>query len=162
MDEVRYDPPSCGPQTRTVNSMITGPGLVRSEGILQRALGFVPRILASHGHILWLIALGIYLIFLPLAGVSVSAKAELVGGNYANVTGDIGACIAAGGTLNLLRHARRRTRLAEASHEIVAELFEHSTGHRHPADLREPQSRLPRGSRDARTEAGTPHQETDR
>jgi hypothetical protein len=35
--------------------------------------------------------LGIYLIVLPLAGVNVSAKSELIGGNFTNVTSDIGA-----------------------------------------------------------------------
>ena len=119
-------------------SEVTGPGIgPASEGLLQRALGAVPRILASHGHVIFLIVLGVYLILLPLMGVDVSAKAELIGGNYTNVTSDIGACIAAGGTLNLLRHSRRRTKLAEASHKIVAELYEHNTGHRHPEDLRD-------------------------
>ena len=99
---------------------------------LERILGAVPRVLASHLHVIWLIGLGVYLIVLPLAGVDVSAKAELIGGNYTNVTSDIGACIAAGGTLTLLKHSRRRNRLAEASHRIVADLYRQHTGRRHP------------------------------
>jgi len=75
---------------------------------LEKILGVVPRILASHAHVIWLLGLGVYLIVLPLCGVAVSAKAELIGGNYTNVTSDIGACIAAGGTLTLVRHSRRR------------------------------------------------------
>lgn len=58
-----------------------------------------------------LLALGVYLVVLPLIGVAVSAKAELIGGNYTNVTSDVGACIAAGGTLHLIRQSRRRSRL---------------------------------------------------
>jgi len=39
-------------------------------------------------------------------GISVSAKAELIGGNYTNVTSDLGACIAAGGTVHLVKRNR--------------------------------------------------------
>jgi hypothetical protein len=99
---------------------------------LDRALANVPRALASHLHIIFLMALGVYLIVLPLAGVPVSAKSELIGGNYTNVTSDIGACIAAGGTLALLAHSRHRSRLAEASHKILADLYRHHTGTDHP------------------------------
>lgn len=104
----------------------------RPRSRLDRALGAVPRVLASHLHVIWLIGLGVYLIVLPLAGVAVSARAELIGGNYTNVTSDIGACIAAGGTLTLLKHSRRRNRIAEASHKIVADLYRQHTGRRHP------------------------------
>ena len=52
--------------------------------------------------------LGVYLIVLPLIGIAVSAKSELIGGNYTNVTSDIGACIAAGGTLHLVNQGRKR------------------------------------------------------
>jgi predicted phage tail protein len=71
-----------------------------------RALQWVPRILSSKPHIVWLMALGVYLIVLPLLGIAVSAKSELIGGNYTNVTSDIGACIAAGGTLHLVSQGR--------------------------------------------------------
>lgn len=80
---------------------------------LDRALQWVPRILSSKPHVILLMGLGIYLILLPLLGVRVSADAELVGGNYTNVTSDIGACIAAGGTLHLIRQGRRRRRIEE-------------------------------------------------
>lgn len=79
--------------------------------MLTRALQWVPRILSSKPHIIWLVALGIYLIVLPLLGVAVSAKSELIGGNYTNVTSDIGACIAAGGTLHLVSQSRRRQKV---------------------------------------------------
>jgi hypothetical protein len=58
------------------------------------------------------VGLGIYLI-LPLPGVTVSAQAELIGGTYSNVTCDIGACIAAGGTLHLVSQGRKRRKIAE-------------------------------------------------
>ena len=73
-----------------------------------------------------LIGLGVYLIVLPLVGVNVSAKSELIGGNYTNVTSDIGACIAAGGTLHLISQNRKRSRveaerlrLAQETHRLL-------------------------------------------
>jgi hypothetical protein len=37
-----------------------------------------------------------------------------VGGNYTNVTSDLGACIAAGGTLHVIRsHHQHRAEIAE-------------------------------------------------
>jgi len=80
---------------------------------LDRILALVPRALSSHAHIIFLGALGIYLVLLPLVGVNVSAKAELIGGNYTNVTSDLGACIAAGLTVHLVRRDRRRARELE-------------------------------------------------
>lgn len=102
--------------------------------VLARALAAVPRALSSRAHIVWLAGLGVYLIVLPLLGVPVPAAAELIGGNYTNVTSDIGACIAAGGTVTLLGHSRRRNRVADAMHRIVADLYRHHTGHGHPDD----------------------------
>jgi len=81
------------------------------EARFDRALRWVPRILASKPHILWLMLLGVYLIVLPLLGIAVSAKSELIGGNYTNVTSDIGACIAAGGTLHLVNQNRKRQKV---------------------------------------------------
>jgi hypothetical protein len=99
---------------------------------LDKVLAYVPQFLASHLHVLWLLGLGAYLIVLPLAGVDVSSKAELIGGNYTNVTSDIGACIAAGGTLHLVRQARKRGKTEAATHRIMADLWEHHTGTVHP------------------------------
>ncbi len=89
---------------------------------LDRALGFVPRVLASKPHIFFLLGLGLYLVILPLVGVAVSAKAELIGGNYTNVTSDIGACIAAGGTLHLIHQTRRRHRLEEERLQLTRQM----------------------------------------
>jgi len=86
---------------------------VAPQSRLDRILALVPRGLSSHAHIIFLGALGIYLVLLPLLGVNVSAKAELIGGNYTNVTSDLGACIAAGLTVHLVKRDRHRTRELE-------------------------------------------------
>jgi hypothetical protein len=93
---------------------------------LDRFLKWLPRLLSSKPHVLALIGLGVYLILLPLLGVTVSAQAELIGGNYTNVTSDIAASIAAGGTLHLVQQGRRRNkidderlRLARETHELL-------------------------------------------
>jgi hypothetical protein len=75
---------------------------------LDKILAFVPRALSSHAHIIFLGGLGVYLVLLPLLGVNVSSKSELIGGNYTNVTSDLGACIAAGLTVHLAKRDRRR------------------------------------------------------
>ena len=87
--------------------------LASPESRFDHILGYVPRVLSSKAHVIFLIGLGIYLVVLPLLGLAVSAKAELIGGNYTNVTSDVGACIAAGGTLHLIHQGRRRHRLEE-------------------------------------------------
>jgi len=93
---------------------------------LDRVLQWVPRILSSKPHVIALVVLGVYLILLPLLGVMVSAKAELIGGNYTNVTSDIAASIAAGGTLHLVNQGRKRRqmdeerlRLARETHQLL-------------------------------------------
>ena len=97
---------------------------------VDRVLKWVPRILASKPHVIALIGLGVYLILLPLFGVMVSARAELIGGNYTNVTSDIAASIAAGGTLHLVNQGRRRRqmdderlRLARETHQLLHQVY---------------------------------------
>jgi hypothetical protein len=80
---------------------------------LDRVLADVPKVLSSHAHIIFLGGLGIYLVLLPLVGVSVSSKAELIGGNYTNVTSDLGACIAAGLTVHIVKRERSRSQELE-------------------------------------------------
>jgi len=58
---------------------------------------------------------------LPLLGLTVSAKAELIGGNYTNVTSDIAACVAAGGTLHIIRQGRRRRKQDEERLRLTRE-----------------------------------------
>ncbi|HEX9063694.1 MAG TPA: hypothetical protein VF843_01220 [Streptosporangiaceae bacterium] len=106
----RHDP--FGGTTQSHRSMaVADLAADHPQSRLDRALQWVPRVLSSKPHILWLMLLGVYLIVLPLIGIAVSAKAELIGGNYTNVTSDIGACIAAGGTLHLINQGRRRQKL---------------------------------------------------
>jgi hypothetical protein len=88
---------------------------------IDRILQWVPRVLSSKPHVLVLMGLGIYLIVLPLLGITVSANAELIGGNYTNVTSDIGACIAAGGTLHLIAQSRKRSKIEEERLRLTRE-----------------------------------------
>ena len=97
----------------------------RGRASTRSCSGF-PGLPSSKPHVLLLLCLGVYLIVLPIAGVHVSASAELIGGNYTNVTSDIGACIAAGGTLHLVAQARKgrkieeeRLRLARETHRLL-------------------------------------------
>jgi len=86
-----------------------------------RALNAVPSLLASKAHVIFLFGLGVYLVVLPLVGISVSAKAELIGGNYTNVTSDLGACIAAGGTVHLVkRHRAHQAQLRDLHAKLDA------------------------------------------
>ena len=103
---------------------------------LDQVLRWVPRVLASKPHVLVLMALGVYLIVLRLFGVRVSANAELIGGNYTNVTSDIGACIAAGGTLHLINQSRKRRRiederlrLAQEKHRLLHHIYGEAARH---------------------------------
>lgn len=87
-----------------------------------RILQWIPRLLSSKPHVVALILLGVYLVILPLFGVVVSAKSELIGGNYTNVTSDIGACIAAGGTLHLISQGRRRMKIDQEKLRLLREV----------------------------------------
>jgi hypothetical protein len=87
-----------------------------------RMLQWIPRLLSSKPHVVLLTLLGVYLVILPLFGIAVSAKSELIGGNYTNVTSDIGACIAAGGTLHLIAQGRKRQRLDEERVRLLREV----------------------------------------
>ncbi len=127
-------------ETKEEQIAATGPGAgTPATSRLDKILGVVPRALASHAHIIWLLALGTYLIILPLCGVRVSSQSELIGGNYTNVTSDLGACIAAGGTLTIIKQNRKRKvaaeaalQVAQATHRIMADLYQHHTGAEHP------------------------------
>ncbi|HEX4214538.1 MAG TPA: hypothetical protein VIA06_14575 [Candidatus Dormibacteraeota bacterium] len=107
------------PQDRPVESLSQ---IADPQSWLDKALQYVPRFLSSKVHVLFLGGLGIYLVILPLAHIAVSSKAELIGGNYTNVTSDIGACIAAGGTLHLIRQGRKRSRLEEERLRVTQEI----------------------------------------
>lgn len=105
---------------------------------LERVMAVVPRFLASHVHIFFLLGLLVYLVILPALGIyRPSPSAELIGGNWTNVTSDIGACIAAGGTVHLVRQQRKRMKIAEATHKVTADLYRHHVGEDHPAAIPE-------------------------
>jgi hypothetical protein len=89
---------------------------------LDRVLQWIPRLLSSKPHVVLLTLLGVYLVLLPLIGVKVSSKSELIGGNYTNVTSDIGACIAAGGTLHLISQSRKRMRAEQERTRLLRDI----------------------------------------
>ncbi len=132
---------------------LTGLADDSQASVFDRALQWIPRVLASKPHIVLLILLGVYLIALPLFGVMVSQKAELIGGNYTNVTSDIGACIAAGGTLHLIRQSRKRAkidrerlRLLQDIHSLLHHVHKDAAtelGHVLPMPQQQPQASPP-------------------
>ncbi|WP_249009988.1 hypothetical protein [Conexibacter sp. DBS9H8] len=113
MDDPHTQPTASEPR----DSQVVG-AQVAPDSRLDRILAVVPQALSSHTHIIFLGVLGVYLVILPLLGVNVSARAELIGGNYTNVTSDLGACIAAGLTVHLVRRERTRT-------QEMRDLFSH-------------------------------------
>ena len=118
------------PRTRA-SMQLTDLAADHPDSRFDRILQWVPRILSSKPHIVWLVLLGLYLIVLPLLGIAVSAKAELIGGNYTNVTSDIGACIAAGGTLHLVNQSRKRQK-ADAERATMLREVHTLLHHLHP------------------------------
>jgi hypothetical protein len=105
---------------------------------VDKVMSAIPRGLSSKTHIIFLGCLLIYLVILPLFHVyTPSASAMLIGGNWTNVTSDIGACIAAGGTVHLVKQQRRRNKVADATHKITADLYRDRTGTAHPAAITE-------------------------
>jgi hypothetical protein len=128
---------------------------------LDQLLQWVPRILASKPHVIGLMGLGVYLILLPLLGVTVSAKAELIGGNYTNVTSDIAASIAAGGTLHLVLQNRRRRKLDEErlklereTHQLLHHVYSDAARQLGHADIGGPGTGRPASVRQDRPEPG--------
>lgn len=91
----------------------------------------VPEYLASRTHIIFLIALGVWLIVIPLIpgteAIRPSQFAELVGGNWTNVSSALGACIAAGASLKAHSVAKQHRAIAERTHMRVAEIHNHIT-----------------------------------
>lgn len=89
-------------------------------------LARIPAALASSVHILFLGSLGLWLIVVPLIpGTEVvrpSEFAELIGGNWTNVSSALGACIAAGASLKAHNEVKRHSALAERTHELLNEL----------------------------------------
>jgi hypothetical protein len=94
--------------------------------MLSRVLDRVPRALASNTHIVFLIVLGLWLIIVPLIPgtekIRPSEFAELIGGNWTNVSSALGACIAAGASLKAHSVAKQHRNIAERTHEMISEI----------------------------------------
>ncbi len=118
---------------------ISTPGAAESPSSkLDKILGYVPRALASHAHIVFLLGLLCYLVVLPVLKIYTPGSTQmLIGGNWTNVTSDMGACIAAGGTLTVLKHSRQRAKVTAATHQIIADLYREHSGQHHPAAIAE-------------------------
>ncbi|HUD35849.1 MAG TPA: hypothetical protein VMR14_03060 [Streptosporangiaceae bacterium] len=101
---------------------LTGLASDRPALMFDRILQWIPRLLSSKPHVVLLLMLGVYLVVLPLFGIVVSAKSELIGGNYTNVTSDIGACIAAGGTLHLINQGRKRAKVDQERLRLLQDI----------------------------------------
>jgi hypothetical protein len=82
-------------------------------------LEWIPRTLASIASRYLFVALFIYLVLLPISGIyTPSSNAMLEGGNYTNVTGALGACIASAVGLAIHRDIKRR-HLEQRIHEAL-------------------------------------------
>lgn len=92
-----------------------------------RVLGRLPNVLSSKPVIIFGIILFFYLFV--YAGIesllghsgAVSTNTQLILGNYTNVSSSVGAGIAAGTGLTLVKRQRRAHRLALAAHEAATE-----------------------------------------
>lgn len=91
-------------------------------------LDAVPRTLASKGHIILLLGMLLWLIPLGLAFPGIAPdRLQLIAGNYCNVTSDLGACIAAGGTLANLVKSKQTHQLLTDVHALVGSITEAPT-----------------------------------
>jgi hypothetical protein len=94
---------------------------------LDKILGRLPNVLSSKPVILFGILLFLYLfVFAGLASLLghsglVSANTQLILGNYTNVSSSVGAGIAAGASLTLVKRQRRAHKVAVAAHEAAME-----------------------------------------
>jgi hypothetical protein len=92
-----------------------------TESALSRLLGRLPYLLSSRPVIMFGILLFFYLfVYAGLATLfghpdAVSANTQLILGNYTNVSSSVGAGIAAGASLTLLRHRRHSRNVARAA-----------------------------------------------
>jgi hypothetical protein len=72
-------------------------------------LEWIPRTLASIASRYLFVGLFFYLVVLPITGIyTPTSNAMLIGGNYTNVTGALGACIASAVGLAIHRDLRKR------------------------------------------------------
>jgi hypothetical protein len=101
-------------------------GEVAKSG-LDRFLGKLPNVLSSKPVIIFGIILFCYLfLYAGIASLlghagAVSANTQLILGNYTNVSSSVGAGIAAGAGLTLLKRQNRTHRLTVAAHDAALE-----------------------------------------
>lgn len=109
--------------------------------MIRRALGWVPRALGHPLNTVVGLALLVYLVVFPLAGIAVSSNSELIGGNFTNAVSYLGASIAAGASVVGLHESRkhraedREHRKTEAEHR-EAERAASARRERHLAQIR--------------------------
>ena len=96
-----------------------------AESKFAQLLGRLPNLLSSRPVILFGIFLFFYLfVFAGIATLfghpsAVSTNVQLILGNYTNVSSSVGAGIAAGASLTLVKRQRHAHRLAQAAHEAA-------------------------------------------
>ncbi|MGH9044624.1 MAG: hypothetical protein ACRDVP_07310 [Acidimicrobiales bacterium] len=98
-----------------------------AKSLLARALGRLPNLLSSKPVIIFGILLFLYLFV--FAGIetllghptAVSSNTQLILGNYTNVSSSVGAGIAAGAGLTLVKRQRRMRQLGVAAHAAAME-----------------------------------------
>jgi hypothetical protein len=97
---------------------------------MDKVLGKLPNLLSSKPVIIFGIILFCYLfLYAGIASLlghsgAVSANTQLILGNYTNVSSSVGAGIAAGAGLTLLKRQARAHRLATAAHDAAIEARE--------------------------------------
>jgi len=95
---------------------------------LNAALAAIPGLLASKPMIVFYLVLFVYLVVLGLVGLIVptvepSANIQLVLGNFTNVASALGASIAAGGTVHVIREqAKHNDRQHQFREQVRAHL----------------------------------------
>lgn len=104
-------------------------GDVTQSGVA-RLLGHLPRLLSSLPVIVFGILLFFYLfVFAGVAtllghATAVSTNTQLILGNYTNVSSSVGAGIAAGASLTVIKRQRRAHELTRAAHAAAMEARE--------------------------------------
>lgn len=98
-----------------------------AESKIADLLGRLPNLLSSRPVIVFGIVLFFYLfVFAGIATLlgypdAVSANVQLILGNYTNVSSSVGAGIAAGASLTLVKRQRHAHKLAEVAHTAALE-----------------------------------------
>lgn len=102
------------------DTSVAGEQTPQESGLVRALkLEWIPRTLASILSRYIFVGLFFYLVILPVLGVyTPSANAMLIGGNYTNVTGALGACIASAVGLAIKRDQKKR-HIEQRLHEFL-------------------------------------------